>query len=197
MVHIGYGTQHRHTPGGLPIDRGKCYYCVKLSDKAGWNEMNRNKLEQLEKCTIRKVGEGIAQVFNSLSHPPVLDKRNQGMLSLGNGPTQYKGELQLKNVIGLMTALVLISWLGSAQATDEPYGHPADQRNSEEQRQMEEQMRLDRESIQRERAGMPPLQSERAMQLERDRWQHRDEDRQRQYGDNPYNDRGNFDGNPK
>ena len=103
----------------------------------------------------------------------------------------------MKNVLGLMTALVLISWLGAAQATDETYGHPPDQRYSEEQRQMEEQMRLDRESIQREQAGMPRPQSERAMQLERDRWQHRDEDRQRQYSDNPYNDRGKFDGNPK
>ncbi|MEO8047602.1 MAG: hypothetical protein ABI684_09970 [Nitrospirota bacterium] len=103
----------------------------------------------------------------------------------------------MRNAIGLMTALILISWLGAAQANDETYGHPADQRYSEEQRHLEEQMRLDRESIQRERAGMPPLQSERAMQLERDRWQHRDEDRQRQYGDNPYSDRGNFDGNPK
>lgn len=103
----------------------------------------------------------------------------------------------MRNAIGLMMALILISWLGAAQANDETYGHPADQRYSEEQRHLEEQMRLDRESIQRERAGMPPLQSERAMQLERDRWQHRDEDRQRQYGDNPYSDRGNFDGNPK
>ena len=103
----------------------------------------------------------------------------------------------MRNTIGLMAALILISWLGSAQAKDEPYGHPTDKGYSDEQRQMEEQMRLDRESIQRERAGMPPLQSERAMQLERDRWQHRDEDRQRQYGDNPYHDRGNFDSNPK
>ncbi len=103
----------------------------------------------------------------------------------------------MKNAIRLMTALVLISWLGSAQAKDETYGHPADQRYSEEQRQLEEQMRLDRESIRRERAGMPPPQSERAMQLERDRWQHRDEDQQRQYGGSPYHDRGNFDGNPK
>ena len=103
----------------------------------------------------------------------------------------------MKNVIGLMTALMLISWLGSAQATDETYGHSSDQRYSDEQRQLKEQMRLDRESIQKERAGMPPLQSERAMQLERDRWQHREEDRQRQSGDNPYNDRDNFDGNPK
>ena len=103
----------------------------------------------------------------------------------------------MRNTIGLMAALILISWLGSAQANDETYGHPADKRYSEEQRQLEDQMRLDRESIQRERAGMPPLQSERAMQLERDRWQHRDEDRQRQYGDNPYHDRGNFGGNPK
>lgn len=103
----------------------------------------------------------------------------------------------MRNAIGLMTALILISWLGAAQANDETYGHPADQRYSEEQRHLEEQIRLDHESIQRERAGMPPLQSERAMQLERDRWQHRDEDRQRQYGDNPYSDRGNFDGNPK
>ena len=103
----------------------------------------------------------------------------------------------MKNAIGLMAALILISWLGSAQAKDETYGQHTDKRYPEEQRQMEEQMRLDRESIQRERAGMPPLQSERAMQLERDRWQHREEDRQRQYGDNPYNDRGNFDGNPK
>ncbi|MEO7860833.1 MAG: hypothetical protein ABIU05_10375 [Nitrospirales bacterium] len=31
--------------------------------------MNRNKLEQLEKCTISKVGEGMAQAFNNLSHP--------------------------------------------------------------------------------------------------------------------------------
>ena len=69
VVHVGYGTQQRHTPGGLPIDRGKCYYGVKLSDKAGWNEMNWNKLEQLEKCTISKVGEGMAQVFNDLSNP--------------------------------------------------------------------------------------------------------------------------------
>lgn len=103
----------------------------------------------------------------------------------------------MRNTIGLMAALILISWLGSAQANDETYSHPADKRYSEEQRQLEDQMRLDRESIQRERAGMPPLQSERAMQLERDRWQHRDEDRQRQYGDNPYSERGNFDGNPK
>ena len=103
----------------------------------------------------------------------------------------------MQNVIGVMTALILLSWLGSAQATDETSGHPADQRYSEEQRQMEEQMRLDRESIQREQAGMPRQQSERAMQLERDRWQHRDEDRQRLYGVNPDNDRGNFDGNPR
>lgn len=103
----------------------------------------------------------------------------------------------MKNVIGLMTALILISWLGSAQANDETYGHPSDQRYSEEQRQLEEQLRRDRESIQRERAGMPRQQDERAMQLERDRWQHRDEHQQRQYGGNPYNDRGNFDGNPK
>lgn len=103
----------------------------------------------------------------------------------------------MKSVIKLMTVLVLISSLGSAQASDETYGHPADQRYSEEQRQLEEQARPDRESIHRERAGMPPLQSERAMQLERDRWQHRDEDGQRQYGDNPYHDWGNFDGNPK
>jgi len=55
---------------GLPNDRGRCYYGVTCSDKAGWNEMNWNKLEQLAKCTIRKVGEGMAQVFNNLSHPP-------------------------------------------------------------------------------------------------------------------------------
>ena len=119
------------------------------------------------------------------------------MLSLGEWPHKIERRTAMKNVIGLMTALILISWLGSAQATDETYGHPADQRYSEEQRQMEEQMRLDRESIQRERAEMPRQQSERAMQLERDRWQHRDDDRQRQYGDNPYNDRGSFDGKTK
>ena len=103
----------------------------------------------------------------------------------------------MKTVIGLMTALILVSWLGSAQATDETYGHPPDQRHSEEQRLLEEQLSRERESIQRERAGMPRQQSERAMEQERDRWQHRDEDRQRQYGVNPYNDRGNFDGMPK
>ena len=31
--------------------------------------MNWNKLEQLGKRTIRKVGEGMAQAFNNLSHP--------------------------------------------------------------------------------------------------------------------------------
>ncbi|MBC7838166.1 MAG: hypothetical protein H7Y39_05940 [Nitrospiraceae bacterium] len=103
----------------------------------------------------------------------------------------------MKNVIRLMTALILISWMGSAQANDATYGHPSDQRLSDEQRQLEDQLRRDRESIQRERAGMPRQQDERAMQLERDRWQHRDEDRQRQYGDNPYNDKGNFDSMPK
>ncbi len=31
--------------------------------------MNWDKLEQLERCTIRKVGAGIAQVFKDLSNP--------------------------------------------------------------------------------------------------------------------------------
>ena len=68
-MQIGYGTQLQHTPGGLPIDQERCYYDVELSGKTGWKEMNRNKLEQLGKCTISKVGEGITQVFNNLCHP--------------------------------------------------------------------------------------------------------------------------------
>ena len=31
--------------------------------------MKRNRLEDLEICTISKGGEGMAQVFNNLSHP--------------------------------------------------------------------------------------------------------------------------------
>ena len=37
--------------------------------------MNWNKLKQLEKFTIPKVGEGMAQVFNNLSTPPPIQSR--------------------------------------------------------------------------------------------------------------------------
>ena len=72
-------------PHGVCLLIERCYYGVKLSDKAGWNEMIRNKVEQLEKCTIRKVGEGMAQVFNNLSHP-LRFTLNQG--AVGSTPTR-------------------------------------------------------------------------------------------------------------
>ena len=55
--------------------------------------MNWNKLKQLDKFTIPKVGEGMAQVFNNLSTPPrynpafgtivdLMEQRNRDKLLL-------------------------------------------------------------------------------------------------------------------
>ena len=61
VVHIGYGTQHQPALGSAYSPKKRCYYGVKLSDNAGWNEMNWNKMEQVERCTISKVRTGMAQ----------------------------------------------------------------------------------------------------------------------------------------
>ena len=56
--------------------------------------MNWNKLEQLEKCTIRKVGEGMAQVFNNLRHPLAFSLNQWARSST---PTNYFPEIWWPN----------------------------------------------------------------------------------------------------
>ena len=70
--------------------------------------MKRNKLEQLEKCTIRKVEEGITQVFNNLSHPLRFTLNQRALGSPPTRPTKFFNNLHHSSPI---PALPFVPWV--------------------------------------------------------------------------------------